>query len=130
MSDEPLTLAALAAASADIAATRSRRAKIDRIAELLSQADADDLALAALYLSGTTRQGRIGVGWATLADLDAVDDSRSAGGAAPKPEPVSASVTLREVDGLLDRARSHHRVGLGRQAPRPARSAVCRALGR
>lgn len=89
----PLTLAALAAASADITGTRSRRAKSDRIASVLADADADDLVLAVLYLSGVTRQGRIGVGWATLADI--VD--------APGPaDAATGSMTLAEVDALLD----------------------------
>jgi DNA ligase-1 len=93
VSDRRLTLAALAAASADITATRSRTAKTERIATLLADAHPDDLALAVLYLSGVTRQGRIGVGWATLADV------------AVRPEATSPSVpamTLGEVDALLD----------------------------
>ena len=93
MRDRPLTLAALADASADIGRTRSRRAKIDRIATLLADAEPDDLALAVLYLSGVTRQGRIGVGWATLGDITAASGTR---------EGVAGSTTLAEVDALLD----------------------------
>lgn len=93
MSDQPLTLAALAAASADIAATRSRKAKTDRIATLLAGAHPDDLALGVLYLSGVTRQGRIGVGWATLAAVAAGSEDA---------DPTVAATTLGEVDALLD----------------------------
>lgn len=93
VSDPHLTLAALAEASSDIASTRSRTAKIDRIATLLADADAEDLALAVLYLSGVTRQGRIGVGWATLADVVV---------GAEGADSTVASMTLGEVDALLD----------------------------
>lgn len=95
----PLTLAALAEASAGIAATRARRDKTRRIAGLIAGATADDLALAVLYLSGATRQGRTGVGWATLSG---VSDGPGAGPAGTPGGPGSA-MTLAEVDALLER---------------------------
>jgi DNA ligase-1 len=60
-------LADVVAASAAVAATRSRTAKAGTIAELLRQADAAEVEPVTAWLSGETRQGRLGVGWRTLA---------------------------------------------------------------
>ena len=50
-----------------VASTRSRLAKASTIAALLSSTHTDhQLGVVATWLSGTTRQGRLGVGWSTL----------------------------------------------------------------
>ena len=49
-----------------MAATRSRNAKRDLIAEVLRDASADDVEIVVAYLSGGLRQRRTGVGWRTL----------------------------------------------------------------
>jgi len=59
-------LATLVAASAQVAATSGRLAKIQLLADLLKQAGPDEIELAIAYLSGTIRQAKVGVGWATL----------------------------------------------------------------
>lgn len=68
-------LAEVAAASADIAGTSARLAKIDRIATLLSVAaaegDARTVAVTVSWLSGELPQRQIGVGWAALRSLPA-----------------------------------------------------------
>src|SRR5438034_6343135 len=84
------SLAAVVAASASVAQTSSRLAKRDAIAACLRGAATDEVEIAVAYLSGETRQGRIGIGYATLAAL------RGAHAA----EPV---LTLRDVDAALDR---------------------------
>jgi DNA ligase-1 len=84
-------LATLVDASARAAETTSRLAKRDAIAALLRGADADEVEIAVAWLSGETHQGRIGVGWATLATLR--------GSAAAAAEPT---LTLREADAALD----------------------------
>jgi DNA ligase 1 len=84
-------LATLVDASARAAETTSRLAKRDVIAALLRGADADEVEIAVAWLSGETRQGRIGVGWATLATLR--------GSAAAAAEPT---LTLCEDDAALD----------------------------
>jgi ATP-dependent DNA ligase I len=61
-----MLLAELLAASDRVAATRSRLAKIDALAECLRRLDYPEIALGVAYLSGDTRQGRIGIGWAAL----------------------------------------------------------------
>ena len=60
-------LAALVSASNTAAQTSSRRAKRDAIAACLRGAAPDEVEIAVAYLSGEIRQGRIGIGYATLA---------------------------------------------------------------
>ena len=62
-------LAAVVEASRRAAQTSSRLAKRDAIAACLRNAEGDEIEIAVSYLSGETRQGRIGVGYATLAAL-------------------------------------------------------------
>ena len=83
-----MLLADAVATSAALAATRSRKAKIAALAELLSRAGRDELPAVVAFLTGQPTQGRIGTGWRTLADL----------GAAPAAAPV---VTVAEVDAAL-----------------------------
>ena len=103
-------LAALVEASARAAETSSRLAKRDAIASLLRGAEPDEVEIAVAWLSGEARQGRIGVGWATLAAL------RGTPAAAP-------SLTLARRRRRARRRGRHRRQGLGR-----ARSAKLRAL--
>jgi DNA ligase-1 len=85
----PVTLEAVVTASAAIAATRSRIAKREALAEVLGTADARDLPLVVSYLSGAPRQDRLGVGWSALA------------GAVAEPSPA-AGLTLSDVDGIFE----------------------------
>jgi len=103
-------LAALVAASDRAAGTSSRLAKRDAIAELLRGAAPDEVEIAVAWLSGEARQGRIGVGWATLGALRGT----------PAAEP---QLTLGEVDAAL--AAVVASAGKGSAA---ARSATLRAL--
>jgi DNA ligase-1 len=79
-------LADVVAASARVAATRSRTAKAGAIAELLRRAGADEVRPVTAWLSGDTGQGRLGVGWRTLA-------SRTGAGAEQPSLTVAAVVT-------------------------------------
>jgi DNA ligase-1 len=76
--------------SRDVASTRSRNAKTARLAELLRSLAPDEIAIGVSYLSGVMPQGRIGLGWAAVRDLDA------------GPPAASATLTLREVHGAFD----------------------------
>lgn len=78
----------LAATWSALAATRSRLAKRDLIAEVLREAGRDDLEIVVSYLSGSLRQRRTGVGWKSL---------RSAPQAAAEP-----TLTVREVDDAFE----------------------------
>ncbi len=106
-----MLLARLVEVSTQVAATRSRLTKRDLIAELLREtaegAGADEIDIAASYLSGTLRQRRTGVGWRGVAEVPA-----------PADEP---SVTLTEVDATLERDQRAVRRGLGRRPPRRGR---------
>jgi DNA ligase-1 len=62
-------LAAVVEASDAVAATPKRSEKIATLAALLSAVAPDEVAICVGLLSGEPRQGRIGVGWATLRDL-------------------------------------------------------------
>src|SRR2546427_3072448 len=86
-----MLLAELLAASERVSGTRSRLAKIDALAECLRRLDASEIAQGVAYLSGDTRQGRIGIGYATLKDALA---------AAPASAP---RLTLAQIDEALAR---------------------------
>jgi len=58
----------LAATSAAVAATSSRLAKIELLADALRRLAPDEIEAGAAYLSGELRQRQIGVGWATVRD--------------------------------------------------------------
>jgi len=64
-----MKLEALVAASSDIAATRSRLDKTERLRTLLDQAAPEDVPLVVSYLSNRIPQGRIGVGYQSLSAL-------------------------------------------------------------
>ena len=64
-----MLFADVVAASAAVAATRSRTAKATAIADLLRRADGDEVRAVTAWLAGDTLQGRLGVGWRTLTRL-------------------------------------------------------------
>lgn len=83
-----MLFADVVAASAAVAATRSRTAKAAAIAGLLRRADDDELRPVTAWLAGDTLQGRVGVGWRTLTRL------------AHDPAPAPA-LTVGDVDRAL-----------------------------
>jgi DNA ligase-1 len=110
-----MLLARLVDVSAQVAATRSRLAKRELIAGLLrevAEEGADEIEVAASYLSGTLRQRRTGIGWRTLGDL-------------PAPA-AGATVELTEVDATLEEISAL--AGSGSQGAR--RAAVAALFGR
>ena len=64
--DAAMRLAALVAVSRSVAETAGRLEKIDRLAALLKRLEPGEIEIAVAYLSGSTRQGRIGVGGAAV----------------------------------------------------------------
>jgi DNA ligase 1 len=78
----------LVAVSAAVAATRSRKAKVAAMAELLRALPAEEVEPAVAWLAGEPRQGRLGTGWRTLASLDV-------------PPADTASLEIAQVDRLL-----------------------------
>ena len=84
-----MPLADLVDATDAVAATSSRTAKGETLAELLRAADLDEAAVVASLVAGEPSQGRVGVGWATVATLDIAPADTS-------------ELTVAELDGLLD----------------------------
>ena len=85
-----LRLAEIVAASADVAATRSRKQKIERLAQLLGVLEMNEVRAGVGFLCGELRQGKLGVGYRALRQL--------ASSAASAEE----RVTLLELDATFD----------------------------
>jgi DNA ligase-1 len=102
-------LADVAAASVDVAATRSRTAKAERLAQVLRDAAPEEVAVVASWLSGELRQRRTGVGWRSLQGL-------------PGPAP-DASLEVLEVDAAFA-----HLAGLSGTGSAATRTAALQAL--
>src|SRR5690349_2222674 len=85
-----MLLTSLVSTSTQVAATSGRLAKITLLADLLKQARPDEIELAIAYLSGTIRQSKVGVGWATL------QKAKAHVGTSPR-------LHVRDVDGILER---------------------------
>jgi DNA ligase-1 len=64
-------LTEIVTASAELAATRSRKAKTATLAAVLRAAEPAELPAVIAYLTGQTAQDRLGAGWRTLAELAA-----------------------------------------------------------
>lgn len=74
-----LMLTDIVAASRDVAATRSRRAKIAHLAGILRRCEPSELPAAVGFMCGELRQGRLGLGPRSLQRLRAEPETRSAG---------------------------------------------------
>src|SRR5215207_9244590 len=109
----PMLLEEIAQASADVGATRSRLAKVARLAECLSHASPDEVAVAVAYLSGFLPQGTVGVGWAALREL-------------PPPASPPPQLELLDVHGAVSRIAAI--AGSGSQAAR--RDVLAELFGR
>jgi DNA ligase-1 len=81
-------LAELVRASNEVAATSSRSSKVAILAELLRELDSGEVATAVGLLSGTPRQGRVGIGYSTVHGV--------AGPPASEP-----SLTIEDVDEAI-----------------------------
>ncbi|MEO0602101.1 MAG: ATP-dependent DNA ligase [Myxococcota bacterium] len=76
-----------------VASTRSRKTKVAALAELLDASPPEVLTVVVPWLAGELRQGRIGVGYATLTELR---------GTSPAP---TASITVAGLDEALTAIR-------------------------
>jgi DNA ligase-1 len=83
----------LVATSNAVASTRARSTKTAALAELLRRLAPDEVEAAVGFLTGEPRQGRIGVGWATVYRLE-VEPART------------PSLTIAEIDHALDRIQA------------------------
>ncbi len=73
-----MKLGELVAASRDVARVSARTAKIERLAELLTRLRPDEIPIAVSYLARELGQGKIGLGWATLARFRDLEPAREA----------------------------------------------------
>ncbi|MDP8959434.1 MAG: ATP-dependent DNA ligase [Actinomycetota bacterium] len=85
-----MLLAALVSTSQEVAATRARSGKIDGVAGLLGRLQPEEIPVAVAFLSGEPRQGKIGVGYATVYGVE-------------QPPAANPTLTLGEVDAVLAR---------------------------
>jgi DNA ligase 1 len=96
-------LADVVAASREVAETSSRSRKVAILADLLARLEPAEVPIVTGVLSGTPRQGRIGVGYSTVYGV--------------QPEPAAVpSLTIRELDVAIDELQSV--TGLGSAARR------------
>jgi DNA ligase-1 len=98
----------LVATSAGVTATPARSAKVEAIAGLLRRLDADEVEPVVAWLSGEPRQGKVGVGWATVFSVDVA-------------HAADPSLTIEDVDRAIDSVA--RMAGPGSAAARQARLA-------
>ena len=98
-----MRLADIATAWERVGTTRARSAKTSHLAEVLRALPEDEIASGTAMLAGEPRQGRIGVGWRTLADVAV-------------PAADTPSLTVTEVDTAIDDIAAES--GSGSQARR------------
>src|SRR5215217_6173291 len=66
-----LPLSEIVAASKDVAATRSRKQKVERLKSLIQKLEPGEVRAAVGFLCGELRQGKLGVGYRSLQALRA-----------------------------------------------------------
>ena len=93
-------LADVVAASEEVAATSARSAKVATLAALLRRLEPEEVAPATGFLAGAPRQGRIGVGYASVYGLEH--------GTAEEP-----SLTIADLDAAIDAVQGATGAGSG-----------------
>jgi DNA ligase-1 len=106
LQDGLVLLAEVVATSAAVGATPSRSAKVAALADLLRRLDPEEVAVVVAALAGEARQGRIGIGWATVRGLQV-------------PAAEEATLTVGDLDRALEELAAT--AGSGSQALRASR---------
>jgi DNA ligase-1 len=101
------------AASAAVGATSARSAKTAALADLLRRLEGDEVPVAVGFLTGTPRQGRVGIGYATVYGVEAA--------AAEEP-----ALTVGDVDAAVTAVQALSGKGSGGAR----RAALAELLGR
>lgn len=109
-----MLLDTLVATTETVASTRSRLAKVDALAALLSALEPDEIAPAVGFLVGKARQGRVGVGW------------RGLSGAMGEPA-AEPTLTVDDLDRLLDALGALAGSGSAAERTRTLRAFTARA---
>jgi DNA ligase-1 len=105
----------LANTSRAVSETRSRLSKTAELARCLAELAPEEVEPAIMFLCGEPRQGKIGVGYATLRDLG-------------RPAAASrASLAVLEVDAALDRLQRTTGGGAGAERRRQLEQLLSRA---
>lgn len=112
-----MRLADLVATSERVSATPGRLDKVARLAELLARLGPDEIPIAIGFLIGEPRQGRLGLGWATV--REAVTD-------APDRPP---GLDLSDVDRTFERIKTVTGKGAAAERQRLLRELIDRATG-
>jgi DNA ligase 1 len=94
-----MQLARLVNAVDSVRATTKKSEKIRLLAEALRETSAKETELAALYLSGSLPQGKIGIGWNVIRKTMTVGSS------------AGARLTLLDMDAVFDRLAAEQGVG-------------------
>ena len=97
-----MLLTELAEASAAVAGTSARSAKIELIAALLGRVPPGEVPAAVAFLSGELLQGQIGVGYAALSGLLRRDAAAQADPGLPDAPGAGPSLTLSETDAAFE----------------------------
>ncbi|HEY8493112.1 MAG TPA: ATP-dependent DNA ligase, partial [Myxococcota bacterium] len=113
-----MLLAEIVAASRDVAATRARSAKIERLAACLRAATPDEVPAIVSWLAGELPHGRIGAGWAAL--------RAATSGVAPARE---ARLTVAEVDAAIGALATLRGAGSAGERARQLGALFARATG-
>jgi DNA ligase-1 len=109
-----LQLSEVVATSSAVAELPGRLDKIGRLADLLRRLQPDEIEPVASWLSGSARQGRLGLGYATISAVDA--------GAASEP-----SLTVSDVDRALESLAGLSGAGVARERARQLNGLFSRA---
>ena len=110
-----MKLAALVHTSNIVAAASSRLEKTSRLAELLRQLTPEEVAIAIGFFTGWPRQGKLGVGWAAVADASAAEPA------------VASTLDLLDVDRTFDALQAAKGKGSSGERSRLLRALFARA---
>lgn len=93
-----MLLADLVETSTAVASTRARSVKIAALAGLLARLDAEEVEAAVAFLAGGPRQGKVGVGWATIAGAG---EAARAEQEADRPPATEPTLTIGDLDAAI-----------------------------
>src|ERR1700682_432808 len=111
-----MPLSALTGLVDRVRATTRKTEKVALLAEVLKQGRGPDVALLAMYLTGSLPQGRIGVGWSAI-------QAAMAGAPAGDGEPLA----LEDLDRAVDALAAERGAGSGERRARTLHALFARA---
>src|SRR5580704_1957951 len=112
-----MLLASVVETSEKVAQTAKRLAKIELLAALLRQLHGDEIEIVASWLSGQIRQGRIGIGYATLREV-AREGARDAAGITadvPQLQVLDVDHALKTIAEIAGSGSTQKRLEMVRQ---------------